>query len=70
MAQLVIVSNRVSVPDEGGTRAGGLEVAVKAALKRMSGIWFGWSGRVTPRKVSAPTTCVGAPLTKPSSSPW
>jgi trehalose 6-phosphate synthase len=30
-------------------RAGGLEVAVKAALKRMSGIWFGWSGRVTPR---------------------
>jgi trehalose 6-phosphate synthase len=37
------------VPEEGATRAGGLEVAVKAALKRMSGIWFGWSGRVTPR---------------------
>ena len=49
MAQLVIVSNRVAVPDEGAARAGGLEVAVKAALKRMSGIWFGWSGRVTPR---------------------
>ena len=30
-------------------RAGGLEVAVKAALKRMPGTWFGWSGRVTPR---------------------
>jgi trehalose 6-phosphate synthase len=43
------VSNRVSVPDEGGVRAGGLEVAVKAALKRMSGTWLGWSGRVTPR---------------------
>jgi len=49
LAQLVVVSNRVSVPDEGAVRAGGLEVAVKAALKRMSGTWFGWSGRVTPR---------------------
>ncbi len=50
MAQLVIVSNRVAVPDGDGTaRAGGLEVAVKAALKRNSGIWFGWSGRVTSR---------------------
>jgi trehalose 6-phosphate synthase len=49
LARLVIVSNRVSVPDEGAVRAGGLEVAVKAALKTMSGIWFGWSGRVTPR---------------------
>jgi len=49
LAQLVIVSNRVAVPEEGAARAGGLEVAVKAALKRMSGTWFGWSGRVTPR---------------------
>jgi len=50
LAQLVIVSNRVAVPDGDGTaRAGGLEVAVKAALKRNSGIWFGWSGRVTAR---------------------
>lgn len=30
-------------------RAGGLEVAVRAALKRLPGIWFGWSGRVKPR---------------------
>src|ERR1700751_314955 len=27
-------------------RAGGLEVAVKAALKHKTGIWFGWSGKV------------------------
>src|SRR5262245_38376708 len=27
-------------------RAGGLEVAVRATLKRHSGIWFGWSGKV------------------------
>ena len=50
MAQLVIVSNRVAVPDENANdRAGGLEVAVNAALKRKSGIWFGWSGKVTTR---------------------
>ncbi len=50
MAQLVIVSNRVAVPDEkGGAQAGGLAVAVKAALQRTSGIWFGWSGKVTSR---------------------
>ena len=55
MAQLVIVSNRVAVPDDKGTaRAGGLEVAVKAALNRMSGIWFGWSGRVTTKPAAAP----------------
>jgi trehalose 6-phosphate synthase len=55
LAQLVIVSNRVAVPDDkGGARAGGLEVAVKAALKRMSGIWFGWSGRTTTKPVVEP----------------
>jgi trehalose 6-phosphate synthase len=35
----------VGVPD-GSSRAGGLEVAVRAALKKRGGIWFGWSGRV------------------------
>jgi trehalose 6-phosphate synthase len=46
LARLVVVSNRVGIPD-GGTRAGGLEVALRPALKRRGGIWFGWSGRVT-----------------------
>ncbi len=45
MARLVVVSNRVGVPD-GSARAGGLEVAIRAALKRRGGLWFGWSGRV------------------------
>jgi trehalose 6-phosphate synthase len=55
LAQLVIVSNRVAVPDDKGTaRAGGLEVAVKAALSRMPGIWFGWSGRTTTRPIVEP----------------
>jgi trehalose 6-phosphate synthase len=32
-----------------GNRAGGLEVAVLAALKRHPGIWFGWSGRTATK---------------------
>jgi len=47
VGQLVIVSNRVAIPEKNAkARAGGLEVAVKAALERKSGIWFGWSGKV------------------------
>ena len=46
MPRLVVVSNRVGVPD-GSARAGGLEVAIRAALRRRGGLWFGWSGRVT-----------------------
>jgi trehalose 6-phosphate synthase len=46
----------VAVPDEGAVRAGGLEVAVKAALKRMKGTWFGWSGRIAPRSKGEPRT--------------
>jgi trehalose 6-phosphate synthase len=47
LGQLVVVSNRVGIPEKNvSARAGGLEVAVKAALKHKSGIWFGWSGKV------------------------
>jgi trehalose 6-phosphate synthase len=45
LSRLVVVSNRVGVPD-GGKRAGGLEVAIRAALEQRGGLWFGWSGRV------------------------
>ncbi len=45
MARLVVVSNRVGVPDS-GARAGGLEVSIRPALRRRGGVWFGWSGRV------------------------
>ena len=45
LARLVVVSNRVSVPDK-GARAGGLEVAIRPTLKRRGGVWFGWSGHV------------------------
>jgi trehalose 6-phosphate synthase len=48
LARLVVVSNRVAVPDsKSGGRAGGLEVAVKAALRNRSGVWFGWSGDIS-----------------------
>lgn len=43
--RLVVVSNRVPVPKDGSTKAGGLAVALEGALKRSGGLWFGWSGR-------------------------
>jgi trehalose 6-phosphate synthase len=45
MSRLVVVSNRVPVPEKGGIApAGGLAVALKAALEERGGIWMGWSG--------------------------
>jgi trehalose 6-phosphate synthase len=55
VARLVVVSNRVGVPD-GSARAGGLEVAIRAALRRRGGLWFGWSGRVAEDGVEPPKT--------------
>ncbi len=52
MARLVVVSNRVGVP-ESGARAGGLEVAIRPALRSRGGVWFGWSGRVADEPGSA-----------------
>ncbi len=46
MGRLVVVSNRVSVPGDGATRAGGLEVALRPALQNNGGVWLGWSGKV------------------------
>ena len=45
-SRLIIVSNRVAVPEPAGVQSpGGLAVAVKAALKNRTGLWFGWSGK-------------------------
>ena len=50
MARLVVVSNRVSIPNgDAAKRAGGLEVALRPALERSGGVWFGWSGKAVPR---------------------
>ncbi|MCR6645225.1 MAG: trehalose-6-phosphate synthase [Terricaulis sp.] len=48
MSRLVVVSNRVSLPEPGGASQGGLAVAINAALRQYSGLWFGWSGQSTP----------------------
>ena len=45
MARLIVVSNRVALPDQFAP-TGGLAVGVLAALKSSDGgIWFGWSGK-------------------------
>ncbi len=46
MARLVIVSNRLTLPRERLSRAGGLAVALREALQKTGGVWFGWSGEV------------------------
>ncbi len=46
MTRLVVVSNRVAPIDEGQPAAGGLAVAVLAALSEMGGVWFGWNGEI------------------------
>ena len=46
MGRLVVVSNRVSVPVDSARRAGGLEVALRPALRKNGGVWLGWSGKV------------------------
>jgi trehalose 6-phosphate synthase len=46
MSRLIVVSNRVSAPQKRGEGpAGGLAVALSAALRKYTGFWFGWSGR-------------------------
>lgn len=56
MSRLVVVSNRVPLPDKNGTApAGGLAVALQAALEERGGIWMGWSGKATPREPSGLT---------------
>ncbi len=49
MARLVVVSNRVGAPtDDSAASVVGLAMALSAALRRHRGVWFGWSGEVTP----------------------
>ena len=45
MSRLIVVSNRVNPPSDAGQgSAGGLAMALAAALREYSGVWFGWSG--------------------------
>jgi trehalose 6-phosphate synthase len=47
LARLVIISNRVAHPGEKSALAGGLAIALREALVRHGGLWFGWSGETT-----------------------
>ncbi|HEU4820589.1 MAG TPA: trehalose-6-phosphate synthase [Qipengyuania sp.] len=49
MSRLVVVSNRVAVPESRGAQGaqGGLAGALNAALQATGGLWFGWSGNET-----------------------
>ena len=53
MSRLVVVSNRVA-PIKAKASAGGLAVAVLAALRESGGIWFGWSVEVTHTATTEP----------------
>ena len=43
--RIVVVSNRVAIARKGAV-AGGLAVALLAALRARGGLWFGWSGMI------------------------
>src|SRR5262245_37226162 len=56
LPRLVIVSNRVAVPDRADKGlAGGLAVALREAFRNYEGLWFGWSGRVAAQPALRPT---------------
>jgi trehalose 6-phosphate synthase len=46
LARLFLISNRVAIPNS-GTHPGGLEVALKATLRKHTCVWLGWSGDVS-----------------------
>ncbi len=46
MSRLVVVSNRIALPDDKKSSAGGLAVGILGALKAAGGLWFGWSGEI------------------------
>ena len=55
LSRLVVVSNRVAVPDPAAKgSAGGLAVALREAFQAYQGIWFGWSGKVAAHPSAQP----------------
>ncbi|MCL2892233.1 alpha,alpha-trehalose-phosphate synthase [Brenneria tiliae] len=47
MSRLVVVSNRIAIPDNSKSSAGGLAVGILDALKATGGLWFGWNGEIS-----------------------
>ena len=53
--RLIVVSNRVPWPSSStAAAAGGLAVALEAALKVRGGLWFGWSGKTSEESCPGP----------------
>jgi trehalose 6-phosphate synthase len=49
MSRLIVVSNRVNPPSAAGEESvGGMAMALAAALRQYTGLWFGWSGHTKP----------------------
>jgi trehalose 6-phosphate synthase len=63
VSRLVVVSNRVAVPDDQPARAGGLAVGLREALTTHGGIWFGWSGKTTATSATEPRIIERPPIT-------
>ena len=57
MGRLVVVSNRVTIPNA-DAQAGGLAVALNALMEQEGGLWFGWTGSTSPDAVSVRTPYV------------
>lgn len=55
MNRLIVVSNRVPMPDVKGQQAGGLAVALDPLMAKRGGVWFGWSGAVSDEAASRRT---------------
>ncbi|NIF21706.1 alpha,alpha-trehalose-phosphate synthase [Candidatus Pantoea multigeneris] len=47
MSRLVVVSNRIAMPEGGKASAGGLAVGILDALSKTGGLWFGWNGEIS-----------------------
>jgi len=57
VSRLIVVSNRVNPPAATGEETvGGLAMALAAALREYSGLWFGWSGKTVPKFTGALST--------------
>lgn len=57
MNRLVVVSNRVPLPEK-GAQAGGLATALEPVLRREGGLWFGWSGAINEEAEESPPRIV------------
>ena len=64
MSRVVVISNRVMLPNEKKPEAaGGLAVALYDTLQETNGLWFGWSGRITTNEDIKPNVKKDAGIT-------